>query len=253
MNIRLREILTERGLSIRTFAQQLGVAPNSLPVNDTYKPTLTALQRYATALNVPVVDLVRKPEQPTPYYDGADHTDGCDINELVLRRIKDEMKQRGFSMLALANKIGVSNPSLSHTFKYNKMGIATVEKIANGLGVEAWELMVDGASGGSLGTEAGGAYYGTLQPVRPMVEADPEEPVLNQETQDLFAQYPDGMTPEEMYQMELMQIEEEERRKNEAKSQVVQMQEGVTYVCGNTRITIVNGVMEIRVQDKKAI
>lgn len=237
MNVRLREILNERGISIRAFAQLLGVAPNSLPVNDTYKPTLTALQRYATELHIPVVDLVHKPDGDAA---ACGNTDGRDINDVALANIRNVMKQRGMTMLALAKKMGVSNPSLSHTFKYNKMGIATLEKIARGLDVEAWTLLVDAAA----------------QPTP--TTFDPHDPseiqtvtdVINNEkltvNNELRADKPLGKQVNVGGSFEDLFAQQPEQ-------QEVQMQEGVTYVCGNTRITIVNGVMEIRVQDKKAI
>lgn len=145
MEFRLREILNERGISIRSFAQQMGVVANSLPLSVTYAPSLTSLQKYARVLNIPCVELVRKPEMPTPVTD-HDMKDKFDINEMALSNIKRIMSEKQLMLKDVAVGAGMSVQGLSQTLKNNKMSITTLEKIARGLGMEPWILLVDATS-----------------------------------------------------------------------------------------------------------
>lgn len=233
MDFRLREILNERGISIRAFAAQMGVVPNSLPLSVTYAPSLSSLQKYARVLNMPCVELLRKPEHPTPMSE-SDMTDKFDLNEMALANIKRIMSEKQLLLKQVAEGAGISVQGLSQTLKNNKMSITTLEKIARGLGVEAWALLVDPEAERKSHEIAS---FGTLQPVRQAVEAEPEDQVFAPETGDLFAQYPDDMTADEMYQMELLRVEQEQQQ---AATDGKLLADG-EYRYGNLTITLRDG------------
>lgn len=188
MEFRLREILNERGITIRAFAEKMGVVPNSLPLSVAYAPSLTSLQKYATALNIPCVELVRKPEHPTPITD-RDMTDKFDLNEMALTNIHRIMGERQLMQKTVAEGAGISIQSLGQTLKNNKMSITTLEKIARGLDVEPWTLLVDVVAQ----REPQPAYIATLQHVEPTevepyrIKVDGDVPMQ----EDLFAQLPE--------------------------------------------------------------
>lgn len=220
MDFRLREILNERGITIRSFAEKMGVVANSLPVSVNYSPSLTALQRYARALGVPSADMIHRPDSPAtnPCTDDYD-----DINAHVLSRIRSVMAMKRLSMKLVAARAGISPASLSITLKNNKMSTTTLEKIARGLDVEPWTLLEAEPAAEKTPPEpsAPKAKLGVM--MRTMVEAEPEKSVYCHDALDLI---------------DKMKGEERE----------VVMQEGITYVYGNLRITIVNGEIEIRVK-----
>lgn len=270
MDTRAKELMQERGLTSMTLAARMDEKPNV--VNTALCrgiSSLAVIERFARGLRVPVWEMLHRTEVSAVGHELDEWSKPCDK-----LRLETLMHEQGMTQAQLAEKMGANRPNVNKWMHSTKLTLATIEQFAKAFGIVnklylmfisqeeydtemARRMMDDPAFAADMErvkrAEKRNARFGLLQPVRPMVEAETEEPVFAPDTNDLFAQYPDGMTPEEMYQMELMQIEEEERREKEGAKPVVQMQEGVTYVCGNTRITIVNGVMEIRVQDKKAI
>lgn len=265
MDTRAKELMQERGLTSMTLAARMDEKPNV--VNTALCrgiSSLAVIERFARGLRVPVWEMLHRPEVSAVGHELDEWSKPCDK-----LRLETLMHEQGMTQAQLAEKMGANRPNVNKWMHSTKLTLATIEQFAKAFGIvnklylmfisqEEYDAEMErrasldpAASAESLGT--GAVRSGLLQPVRPTVEAEPEEPVFAPDTNDLFANYPSDMTADEMYQMELMQIEEEERREKEGAKPVVQMQEGVTYVCGNTRITIVNGVMEIRVQDKKAI
>lgn len=241
IEIRLREILKQRGISIKSFAEKLGVGPNSLPISVAFSPSLSVLQRYAEALNIPAVELVHVPDVPTPVDDGLNHCDTDPLDVVVLRRIMEEMRNQKLNQKQVAERMGVSVQSYSQTLKKNKMSTATLDKIAKALGVEGWQLMVNKVTeptDTASESETADVPSGMTQPV---VAASAEPSATSDESSGTVA----GVAVCGVAEPDLFAPVEEPNE--------VVMQEGVTYVCGTTRITVVNGVMEIRVQDKKAI
>lgn len=194
MEFRLREILNERGISIRTFANQMGVVPNSLPISVSYAPSLSSLQRYANTLNIPAVELVHKPDVPTPITE-VDMTDKFDLSEMALNNIKQIIEEKRMMLKTVAEKAGMSQQALSQTMKRNKMSITTLEKIAQGLDVEPWTLLE-------------------------------KKLVAKSASNDVAS----------------CSLSHAER--------VVQMEEGVIYVFGKTRISINGGMMDIKLIEK---
>lgn len=56
-------------------------------------------------------------------------------------RIKEVIKEKGFTQKEFAEKLGMSTVGLSQIIA-GKPSYTTLEKIANVLGVEVWELLV---------------------------------------------------------------------------------------------------------------
>lgn len=253
MDTRAKELMQERGLTSMSLATRMDEKPNV--VNTALCrgiSSLAVIERFARGLRVPVWEMLHRPEVPAVGHELDEWSKPCDK-----LRLETLMHEQGMTQAQLAEKMGANRPNVNKWMHSTKLTLATIEQFAKAFGIED-KLYLMFISQDEYNAE----MERRSQPAPSAFDPhDPSEIQTVTEAyrvkvdgeDDLFAQYPDGMTPEEMYQMELMQIEEEERRKKEAKSQEVQMQEGVTYVCGNTRITIVNGVMEIRVQDKKAI
>lgn len=56
-------------------------------------------------------------------------------------RIKEVIKEQGFTQLEIADKLGISRVALAQQIG-GKPSLTTLEKIANILNVEVWELLV---------------------------------------------------------------------------------------------------------------
>ena len=65
MELRLRNILKRRGITLKAFANQVGVAVTSLPLEEGRSVTLANLEKYAEILNIPAWELLyeMKPEK----------------------------------------------------------------------------------------------------------------------------------------------------------------------------------------------
>ena len=65
MDLRLKEILAQRGLTLKTFAQMSGISQSNLSnyLNGNISPTLDTLNKIATNLNIEVVELFKEEEQ----------------------------------------------------------------------------------------------------------------------------------------------------------------------------------------------
>ena len=59
----------------------------------------------------------------------------------MLMRIKELIKEKGFTQKELADKLGMTTVGLSQILS-GKPSYTTLEKIASALGVEVWELLV---------------------------------------------------------------------------------------------------------------
>ena len=78
MDLRLKEILAQRGLTLKTFAQMSGISQSNLSnyLNGNISPTLDTLNKIATNLNIEVVELFKEKEQIEfyPKYEGTRYT-----------------------------------------------------------------------------------------------------------------------------------------------------------------------------------
>jgi transcriptional regulator with XRE-family HTH domain len=61
MNLRVKEICKEKGVLMVDLASQLGIARVNLTKAINGNPTIETLEKIATALNVPVVELFQRP------------------------------------------------------------------------------------------------------------------------------------------------------------------------------------------------
>ncbi len=75
MELRLKEILAQRGITLKDFAASSGLSQSNLSnyINGNISPTLDTLRRIATHLNIDVVELFREKEEVELYarYNGV--------------------------------------------------------------------------------------------------------------------------------------------------------------------------------------
>lgn len=70
---------------------------------------------------------------------------------MIQLRIKELCKERGATLVALAEKIGISRTSLTLISNaQQKPSLETIEKIANALDVEVWQLFTSSTDSGSF-------------------------------------------------------------------------------------------------------
>lgn len=62
MDLRLKEILAQRGITLKDFSQMSGISQSNLSnyLNGNISPTLDTLKRIASHLGIEVVELFRK-------------------------------------------------------------------------------------------------------------------------------------------------------------------------------------------------
>ena len=246
METRVKELMQERGLRASDVAARVGqpvaVVSNELSRGLTSVPSVA---KYARALRVPVWELLHRPVVSAMGKELAAWSEPSD-DKGAPTRIGAIMRERGLTQLQVAERMGAIRQNVNKWVTSTKLNLSTLQSFATALEIDAEHLYLMFISQEEYDAEMARRSQPTpaafdphdpspiqtvTEPYR--VKVDGEEPLGEQVNvggsfEDLFAQI-----PEEPLE--------------------VQMQEGVTYVCGNTRITIVNGVMEIRVQDKKAI
>ncbi|MDH6342923.1 DNA-binding XRE family transcriptional regulator [Parabacteroides sp. PFB2-12] len=73
MNLRVKEVCKERGMTMEALAKLLDITPNTLTRNINGNPTIETLGKIASALEVPVTDLFEQPAKDVvncPYCGG---------------------------------------------------------------------------------------------------------------------------------------------------------------------------------------
>ena len=93
MDLRLKEILAQRGITLKEFAQSSGISQSNLSnyLNGNISPTLDSLKKIATNLNVDVVELLREKDEVEIYakYDGILYPiNKSDILDIISKKIK---------------------------------------------------------------------------------------------------------------------------------------------------------------------
>ena len=94
MNLRIKEIIKNKGLTMQEFADKLGIARVNLTKTINGNPTVETLQKIADALNVDFIDLfVPQREGITGYieYEGEVYKiNSISDIEKLLKEIKDK-------------------------------------------------------------------------------------------------------------------------------------------------------------------
>lgn len=57
MELKVKDLIKQKGMTMQQFAETLGVTRDTLTRNINGNPTLETLERIATALNVPITEL----------------------------------------------------------------------------------------------------------------------------------------------------------------------------------------------------
>ena len=93
MDLRLKEILAQRGITLKEFAQSSGISQSNLSnyLNGNISPTLDTLKKIATNLNVDVVELFREKDEVEIYakYDAILYPiNKSDILDIISKKSK---------------------------------------------------------------------------------------------------------------------------------------------------------------------
>lgn len=77
MDLRLKEILAQRGITLKEFAQKSGLSQSNLSnyLNGNISPTLDTLRKMATSLEIDIVELFKEKDEIELYvkYNGILH------------------------------------------------------------------------------------------------------------------------------------------------------------------------------------
>ncbi|WP_303206923.1 helix-turn-helix domain-containing protein [Bacteroides oleiciplenus] len=65
MAIRIKEVIKEKGTTVKDLAQKMGISNVGLSQHINGNPSVEVLERIATALDVPVTDLFEQPKSDT--------------------------------------------------------------------------------------------------------------------------------------------------------------------------------------------
>jgi len=65
--MRIKEVIREKGSTVKDVARRMGVSSPSLSQTISGNPTIEKLQQIASALNVPVSELIEHPSLKCPY------------------------------------------------------------------------------------------------------------------------------------------------------------------------------------------
>lgn len=259
METRVKELIQERGLRASDVAARVGqpvaVVSNELSRGLTSVPSVA---KYARALRVPVWELLHRPVVSAMGKELAAWSVPSDERGAATR-IGAIMRERGLTQLQVAERMGAIRQNVNKWVTSTKLNLSTLQAFATALEIDAERLYLlfvsqeeydaEMARRASLDpammaemermqrAEQRNAKFGLLQPVRQVVEAEPEDPVFAPETGDLFAQYPDDMTADEMYQMELLRVEQEQQQ---AATDGKLLTDG-EYRYGNLTITLRDG------------
>lgn len=93
MNLRLKEILAQRGITLKEFAQSSGISQSNLSnyLNGNISPTLDTLKKIAMNLNIDVVELFREKDEVEIYakHDGILYQiNKSDILDIISKKNK---------------------------------------------------------------------------------------------------------------------------------------------------------------------
>ena len=65
MAIRIKEVIKEKGTTVKDLAQKMGISNVGLSQHINGNPSVEVLERIATALDVPVAELFEQPKSDT--------------------------------------------------------------------------------------------------------------------------------------------------------------------------------------------
>ena len=174
-NQRIRELCRERGITLADLAKRMGIKTTGLSVAGWhYSPSYNNIKAYAKALNVPVWETLHDCGEsavangsvqtstitiPCPHclstfivnvnvvglnanllkYDSNESEDTIPITE----RIKNILKEKDIKVSDLSTKIGMGRTGLSANLRSENLSLATLSRIAKGIGIETWRLFAD--------------------------------------------------------------------------------------------------------------
>lgn len=174
-NQRIRELCRERGITLADLAKRMGIKTTGLSVaGGHYSPSYNNIKAYAKALNVPVWETLHDCGEsavangsvqtstitiPCPHclstfivnvnIIGLNHNllkqDSNESEESIpiTERIKNILKEKDIKVSDLSTKIGMGRTGLSANLRSENLSLATLSRIAKGIGIETWRLFAD--------------------------------------------------------------------------------------------------------------
>ncbi len=174
-NQRIRELCKERNITLADLAKRMGIKTTGLSVaGGHYSPSYNNIKAYTNALNVPVWETLHDCGESAvannsiqtstititcPHclstfivnvnvvglnanllkYDSNESEDTIPITE----RIKNILKEKDIKVSDLSTKIGMGRTGLSANLRSENLSLATLSRIAKGIGIETWRLFAD--------------------------------------------------------------------------------------------------------------
>lgn len=174
-NQRIRDLCRERGITLADLAKRMGIKTTGLSVaGGHYSPSYNNIKAYAKALNVPVWETLHDCGESAvangsvqtstititcPHclstfivnvnviglnanllkYDSNESEESIPITE----RIKNILKEKDIKVSDLSTKIGMGRTGLSANLRSENLSLATLSRIAKGIGIETWRLFAD--------------------------------------------------------------------------------------------------------------
>ena len=91
MELRIKEILSQRGITMKEFSISSGISQSNLSnyINGNISPTLDTLKKIAASLNIDIIELFKEKDSIEIYikYNGSFHlTSKNDIVNLILKK-----------------------------------------------------------------------------------------------------------------------------------------------------------------------
>lgn len=174
-NERTRRIMSQKGWTRLQLAEKLGVSSASLMLNrNGASPSVSLMMRYAEALGVQAWDLIYDCGVSAVGVSGEAAPLKWNTPEELNQRIARMMRANGVTQQQAADRMGVLRESVTNYLRSKNMSLVTLMRLAKGLGVEPWELLIDREdmerevarrrNGGRMPEEVGAAEV--VQPVQ---------------------------------------------------------------------------------------
>lgn len=174
-NQRIRELCKERNITLADLAKRMGIKTTGLSVaGGHYSPSYNNIKAYAKALNVPVWETLHDCGEsaianssiqtstitiPCPHClstiivnvnivglnPNLLKSDSNESDETIpiTERIKNILKEKDIKVSDLSTKIGMGRTGLSANLRSENLSLATLARIAKGIGIETWRLFAD--------------------------------------------------------------------------------------------------------------
>lgn len=172
---RVKTLMAERGWTRKVLAERLGIGVTGLILDKNKAfPSIKVMQKYADVFGVEVWDMIYDCGAPAVGVRGKAATLKWQTQEELNAHIAEILNSKGVSQAQLSAKLGISTSLMSANLSSKNMSLLILMRVASGLGVEPWELLIDREdmerevarrrNGGRMPEEVGAAEV--VQPVQ---------------------------------------------------------------------------------------